>query len=179
MKKQFAVPLLFVLLAVLFVSCMKNNSCGSYTEAQDRYIIDSFLNAKGQDFEITFKTTDGGYPYYSGILNPGNGDLLTGVNSYITFDVVWKLLNGTVIDSTRYPTSEAKIRYGDLNSSASDYYNTYIYAAFAVLQEGGIFRIINLSRTMYGCLGTQLKNGMIVPANAQIITDYKLVDVEN
>jgi hypothetical protein len=187
MKKQFTVPLLFILfsiLFILFISCTKNNnSCRANTEEQDRHTIDSFLTANGQENNIIY---DDSLKYYKGILDIGTGDTATGKNSRIFYDVVWRLLNGTTIDSTRYPTSgiSGDLLFGDLYlNSAGPFYNLTLYKAFSGLKAGGIYRVINLSRSMYGCSDMQFANTdsttVTIPVNSQIMIDYRLVDVKN
>ena len=171
MKKLFLFPLAAVLAIVFFVACNKNDTptCTPFTVEQDRHVIDSFINANEFN-SISYNSTNG---VYSGILLPGSGSAPVG-DSLVTFDVVTRLLNGVVIDSTRNPnaTSAITIKLSDLNNA--NY--AAVYEALSALKEGGLYRYIALSRTQAGCLGTNI-GGKVVPPNAQIIYDYRLVDV--
>jgi hypothetical protein len=145
-----------------------DNSCTANTEAQDIHVIDSFLVANGQDMAVIYQDGAG---YYSGILDAGTGSTSpTNKNDKIVFDQVWRLLNGTVLDSSR----SASTLYGELYGNPD---SKIIYDAFGNMKEDDIFRIVVLSRYQFACVETPLSNGKVVPANSQIIVDYRLVSV--
>lgn len=180
MKRIIAIPLTAIVAVTIFISCNKDKTppCTPYTSQQDRAVIDSYLTANGftgiQYNAGTATTAE----YYAGTINSGSGSLPAG-DSVITFDIVTRLMNGTVLDSTRYPRNTfTTIKYSDLNTQGNEFYSPLIYNMFSSLREGGVFRAINLSRNQFGCQPTTLLNGRVVPANSQIITDYKLVDVK-
>ena len=180
MKRIIAIPLTAIVAVTIFISCNKDKTppCTPYTSQQDRAVIDSYLTANGftgiQYNAGTATTAE----YYAGTINSGSGSLPAG-DSVITFDIVTRLMNATVLDSTRYPRfTSTTIKYSDLNTQGNEFYSPLIYNIFSSLREGGVFRAINLSRNQFGCQPTTLLNGRVVPANSQIITDYKLVDVK-
>lgn len=178
MKKIFYVPFVAMFAVVSFVACIKDDTptCTNNTTAQDQHVIDSFIADEGYT-TIDYSTT---YNLYEGVLSAGNGNTPAG-DSIISFDVVSRLLNGTVLDSVRYPvtSSGSTIRYSDLNTSGNNFYSPLLHSNFASMGEGGLLRTIRLSNTWAGCAGATLPNGKVIPANAQIIFDYRLVSVQN
>lgn len=170
MKKIILFPLAILLVTVFFAACIKSDPpCNGYTLERDRQIIDSTIDKNNWNvlsWDATKKT-------YAGILSYGTGNMAKD-DSLVTLDIVRRYISGsaiTNIDSARYPTANQPmgLPLKDLNNDR----DKSVYDILLQLREGGLYRIIIPSSLAYGCRGYAS-----IPANAQLITDVRLVDVK-
>lgn len=171
MKRAILIPVLAFFSVVFFVSCMKTvDPCTSNTLAQDRHIIDSFLNVTPSLGSVSFNST---HNVYLGIDNPGSGSAPV-ADSQIVFKVEQRLLNGNLIDSGTVRTTQQGFPYklNDFDPQSLD------YLIFSQLRKGGSMKvIIPSSLNGLGCNSGTGRYGNI-PGNSQLINTITLVDVK-
>lgn len=181
MKRKFWIPSLVLGSVLTLVACIKNDDtvqCTPNTTAQDQHVIDSFLNATGQDAYISYNST---YGAYYGITNPGSGQTAAS-DSIVAFKRTISTFSGS---------AEVTLGTDSLSQSASN--GTYLhYSDFSndvALKHfldnagvGGKLRIIYPSNTnvlgFWGCQQQSLTSGEVIPAYSQVVIDYELTGVK-
>ncbi len=172
MKRIIAIPLTAIVAVTIFISCNKDKTppCTNNTLAQDRSIIDSFLD-KNTTLNVSFNTT---HNVYYGIESPGTGSQ-PAADSQIVFKLETRLLNGTLVDSGTVSINRntgAPLKLSDFNTDSFD------HLIFSQLKEGGVSNvIIPSSRNGLGC--NSGRGGLAtIPANSQLINKITLIDVK-
>ncbi len=170
MKRIIAIPLTAIVVVTVLISCNKDKTppCTNNTLAQDRSIIDSFLD-ENTTLNVAFNTT---HNVYYGIESPGAGSQ-PAADSQIVFKSEIRLLNGTLIDSgTVYNNRNGyPLKLSDYATESLDYH------IFSQMMEGGVMKLIVPSSQFYGCQRFTGRYGN-APANSQVINTITLVDVK-
>lgn len=171
MKKVFMIPVVAIVAVLTLISCMKDDTpqCTNNSLAQDRHVIDSFLDASASADFYTYNST---YAVYLGTENPGSGSKPASDSQFV-FKSELRLLNGTLIDSGTVYTNRNgfPLKLSDYATESLDYH------IFSQMMEGGVMKLIVPSSQFYGCQRFTGRYGN-APANSQVINTITLVDVK-
>ncbi|WP_300598635.1 FKBP-type peptidyl-prolyl cis-trans isomerase [Niabella sp.] len=169
LKMRIASLVLLVFVGVLVTRCSKSEQpsicLNKLSLAQDRQIIDSFLQKNGTSTLYSFDQQASVYYY---IENPGTGTTKPTVDSLVSFQYTGKLMNGTIVDAltTKQPPT-APLR--DFSSGV------YVVYALSKISKGGKIRLVIPSSSQFGCVPVMGLN--MVPANSQLVYEYELTDM--
>ncbi|GAB3422622.1 FKBP-type peptidyl-prolyl cis-trans isomerase [Niabella aquatica] len=173
MKKMVWFPVAAVFAALIVTACFKKDDvvqCTPNTMEKDRHIIDSFINDNGLGY-VSFNSQ---LNLYTGIVSPGETNA-PGDNTDIAYKYTIKLMNGTTLytSDSLYRNSQTGINLkpSDFNSASLEYY------FFKSVGKKGVMKVIVPSHRGSDCRDQQLQNGIIIPANSQLIYDFTLTGV--
>lgn len=153
MTKLFSATLFFGLLLFAFSSCEKDHRADNEAQIQ-QYIKDNSLNA-----------IDIGDGLYYVMDVEGTGVQPSGVNSIVTVHYTGRLLNGNTFDSS--------IGGNPFRSSLTSVIKGW-QIGIPYFKKGGIGKLLIPSHLAYGSSGSGS-----IPANAPIMFDIDLIEVEN